>query len=177
MQTTPVPFWLMMVSTASAVLPVWRSPIMSSRWPRPIGTIESMDFRPVCTGCDTDWRAITPGAIFSIELLAHRHFHDAPGAFDRVALGDVLVLAHDHRAHRVALEVERQPISVSGELDHLALHHVGQAVHAADAVGESDHGPFGAGLGPGLEFFDARFDQAADFGWIQLHGCIPKVSK
>src|SRR5919202_359031 len=25
-----------------------------------------MAFKPVCTGCDTDWRAITPGATFSM---------------------------------------------------------------------------------------------------------------
>src|SRR5688572_13684438 len=56
----------MMVSTGTAVLPVWRSPMMSSRWPRPIGTMASIALRPVCTGCDTDWRAITPGATFSI---------------------------------------------------------------------------------------------------------------
>src|SRR3954465_10903788 len=56
----------MIVSTATAVLPVWRSPMMSSRWPRPTGTIASIALRPVWTGCDTDWRAITPGATFSI---------------------------------------------------------------------------------------------------------------
>jgi F0F1-type ATP synthase alpha subunit len=55
-------------SIATAVLPVWRSPMISSRWPRPIGTIESIDFSPVCTGWLTDWRAITPGAIFSIGI-------------------------------------------------------------------------------------------------------------
>jgi hypothetical protein len=66
MQIRSLPFWLMIVSTATAVLPVCRSPIMSSRWPRPIGTIASMDFNPVCTGCDTDLRQITPGATFSI---------------------------------------------------------------------------------------------------------------
>ena len=38
---TPEDFWLMMVSMAIAVLPVWRSPMISSRWPRPTGTIES----------------------------------------------------------------------------------------------------------------------------------------
>ena len=32
----------MIVSIAIAVLPVWRSPMISSRWPRPIGTIESI---------------------------------------------------------------------------------------------------------------------------------------
>ena len=63
-QVTPLPFWLMMVSTATAVLPVWRSPMISSRWPRPIGTIESIALMPVCSGCDTERRAITPGATF-----------------------------------------------------------------------------------------------------------------
>ena len=29
------------------ILPIWRSPMISSRWPRPIGTMESMDFSPV----------------------------------------------------------------------------------------------------------------------------------
>jgi len=66
MHFTPLPIWLMIASTATAVLPVWRSPMISSRWPRPIGTIESMAFRPVCSGCETDWRSMTPGAIFSI---------------------------------------------------------------------------------------------------------------
>src|SRR5215510_7779078 len=66
MHLMPVPFWLMIVSIASAVLPVWRSPMISSRWPRPIGTIASIALRPVCTGCDTGWRAITPGATFSM---------------------------------------------------------------------------------------------------------------
>ena len=56
----------MMASMATAVLPVWRSPMISSRWPRPTGTMESIDFRPVCIGWSTDLRAITPGATFSI---------------------------------------------------------------------------------------------------------------
>ncbi len=41
---------LMIVSIAIAVLPVWRSPMISSRWPRPIGIIASIAFRPVCIG-------------------------------------------------------------------------------------------------------------------------------
>src|SRR5574343_2097124 len=60
-----LPFWLMMASTATAVLPVWRSPMISSRWPRPTGTMESTHFRPVCTGWETDLRQITPGATSS----------------------------------------------------------------------------------------------------------------
>ena len=42
--------------------------MISSRCPRPMGTMESMDFRPVCIGWSTDLRAITPGAIFSIGI-------------------------------------------------------------------------------------------------------------
>ena len=44
----------MIVSIAMDVLPVLRSPITNSRWPRPIGTNASMAFKPVCIGSDTD---------------------------------------------------------------------------------------------------------------------------
>lgn len=52
--------WLMMVSMAMAVLPVLRSPMMSSRWPRPIGIIESIEMMPVSNGWLTDLRAMMP---------------------------------------------------------------------------------------------------------------------
>jgi len=65
MQTRPLPFWLMIVSIAIAVLPVWRSPMISSRWPRPIGISASIALIPVWTGVSTDWRTMTPGAIRS----------------------------------------------------------------------------------------------------------------
>ena len=44
---------LMIVSMAMALLPVWRSPMMSSRWPRPMGIIESIALSPVCMGSFT----------------------------------------------------------------------------------------------------------------------------
>ena len=55
----------MMVSMATAVLPVWRSPMMSSRWPRPIGIIASMALMPVCIGSCTLLRSTMPGALIS----------------------------------------------------------------------------------------------------------------
>ena len=70
------------------------------------------------------------------QLGADRHFENAARALDRVAFGDVLVLAQHHRADRVALEVEREAERVVRELEHLALHHVRQPVNAADAVGD-----------------------------------------
>src|SRR4026207_1292939 len=45
-----------------AVLPVERSPMTSSRWPRPIGIIESIALMPVWSGSFTGWRLTTAGA-------------------------------------------------------------------------------------------------------------------
>ena len=49
MQIRSLSWLLMIVSIAIAVLPVWRSPMISSRWPRPTGIIPSIAFSPVCT--------------------------------------------------------------------------------------------------------------------------------
>ncbi len=56
----------MMVSMAIAVLPVARSPMINSRWPRPIGIIESIALMPVCSGSVTGCRTMMPGAIISM---------------------------------------------------------------------------------------------------------------
>src|ERR1700752_2933405 len=53
----------MIVSTATAVLPVPRSPMISSRWPRPIGIIPSIALMPVWSGSFTGWGVATPGAL------------------------------------------------------------------------------------------------------------------
>ena len=39
--------------------------MMSSRWPRPIGIIESIALMPVWSGSVTGWRSTTPGALNS----------------------------------------------------------------------------------------------------------------
>ena len=104
------------------------------------------------------------------QALAGRHFQNAAGAFDRVALGQVLVFAEHHRADRILFKVQRQAESVVGEFQHLALHGVGQAVNARDAVGQHDDAAFGARLAVGFKVCDARFDQFADFGRTQLNG-------
>src|ERR1039457_750924 len=58
----------MMVSSAMAVLPVWRSPMINSRWPRPIGIMASIALMPVCSGSLTGRRSTTPGARRSMGL-------------------------------------------------------------------------------------------------------------
>ena len=49
-----------------AVLPVPRSPMISSQLAAPIGTMESMDFRPVCSGTLTGCLSAMPGALISM---------------------------------------------------------------------------------------------------------------
>jgi hypothetical protein len=121
---------LMMVSSATAVLPVWRSPMSSSRWPRPMGIIVSMALMPVYMGSVTDWRAMTPGAMRSTgrnlsvsdgalvvdglaervdhaadQRLADGHGHDLAGALDLVAFFELAVVAEEHRADLVFIQV------------------------------------------------------------------------
>src|SRR5581483_2011666 len=57
--------WAMIVSTAIAVLPVCRSPMISSRCPRPMGVIASIAVIPVWSGSLTGCRATTDGAWIS----------------------------------------------------------------------------------------------------------------
>jgi hypothetical protein len=56
----------MIVSIAIAVLPVLRSPMISSRWPRPIGIMLSIALMPVWSGSFTGCRSAMPGATMSI---------------------------------------------------------------------------------------------------------------
>src|ERR1700746_990172 len=109
MQMTPWPFWFRMVSMAIAVLPVLRSPMISSRWPRPMGVMASMALMPVCNGSCTRFCARNAGGDrshvatlggkngpFAVQRVAeridhaayqggpHRHAQQAPGGFDFV---------------------------------------------------------------------------------------------
>ena len=185
----------MIVSIAIAVLPVWRSPMISSRWPRPIGIIASIAFRPVCIGCLTGWRWTTPGALnsagrFSSVLisplpssgrpsgstirpsscLADGDVEQLAGALDGVALGDPLPLAEQHGADVVGLEVQRQADDAVGQLEHLEGHAVLQAVHARDAVGDRQHGADLGQLGAAaVEPLDAALEDAGDLVGVDLH--------
>ena len=130
---TSWPRWLMIASMAIAVLPVCRSPMISSRWPRPIGMRASMALMPVWSGSFTGWRCTTPGALNSTgrklvvsigprssmrvaqrvdhtaqQGLADGHLDDVAGAADRVALLDEGVLAEQHDADVVLLEVQHE---------------------------------------------------------------------
>ena len=155
----------MIVSIAIAVLPVWRSPMMSSRWPRPIGIMPSIALMPVCSGSFTGWRWTTPGALNSagrvwsvvdvalaVERVAERvddaaqqaladgDLEQLAGALDRVALDDLLPVAEEHGADVVGLERQREAGDVVGQLEHLERIAVLEAVDARDAVGDREDG-------------------------------------
>jgi len=62
-------FWLVIASKPIVVLPILRSPIISSRCPRPKGINESTTRKPVYKGSTTPSRGIIPGARTSASRL------------------------------------------------------------------------------------------------------------
>ena len=123
----------MIVSMATVVLPVLRSPMISSRWPRPIGVMASMALMPGLQrlldrlAVDDAGRLDLEAAVqlgddraLAVDRLAQRvdhpaeqgvadrHRQDAPGGPDRLALLELVDLAQDDGADRVLVEVEGQ---------------------------------------------------------------------
>ena len=181
MQITSPPFWLMIVSIPTAVLPVLRSPMISSRWPRPIGIIESIALRPVCSGSFTGCRWITPGALnssgrrgggldraLSVErgaervddaaeqALADGNAHHRAGAADGLAFLDVLPLAEERDADVVLLEVEGDADDAVLELEPLERDAVLEAVDARDAVADLQDGADLGQVGLDVVLLDPR---------------------
>ena len=70
----------MIVSTAIVVLPVARSPMISSRWPRPSANSVSIARMPVCTGSVTASRAMISGAGRSTGICASASIGPLPSS-------------------------------------------------------------------------------------------------
>ena len=159
----------MIVSIAIVVLPVERSPMISWRWPRPIGVIASIALMPVASGSCTDLRCITPGAWSSRarrssdsisprpsigvpsgsidaaqEAVADGDREDLAGTADRLALLDLVEVTEDDDADLAGVEVQGDAERAVLELEQLVGHRRGQALDAGDAV---------AGLGDGADLF------------------------
>ena len=187
MQITSWPRWLRIVSTQIAVLPVVRSPMISSRWPRPIGIIESIAFRPVWSGSFTGWRWTTPGRLelerpalggldraLAVDRVAERvddaadqrvadgDAGDAAGAADGLALLDLLPLAEERGADVVLLEVERDAGDAVLELEHLQRDGALQAVDAGDAVADLQHLADLGEVGLDVEVLDPLLQEGGD---------------
>ncbi len=78
----------MIVSRAMAVLPVLRSPMISSRWPRPMGIMLSIALMPVCSGSLTGWRSAMPGATMSILRVSVDGMAGPPSRADAQGIDD-----------------------------------------------------------------------------------------
>src|SRR5690606_41877622 len=99
------------------------------------------------------------------------------GAAAGLAFGQLLVVTEYHGANGITLEVEGHAVDAAFELDHLAVHHISQAVNADNTVGHADNRAFVLGLRSDIELFDALLDDVTDFRWIQLlHAVIPQHS-
>ena len=180
----------MIASIATAVLPVPRSPMISSRWPRPTFVIESIALTPVWSGSFTGWRSITPGALNSsgrrsrgldraraVERVAERvddaaeqgvadgHVDDGAGPLDRLALLDLLPLAEERDADVVLLEVERDPDDAVLELEPLERDAVLEAVHAGDAVADLEHRADLGEVGLDVVVLDPGLQDRGDLFW------------
>ena len=71
--------------------------------------------------------------------LAHRHGHNSVRALHRVAFADLGVVAEQHRADLIFLEVQRDAEHAVREFQHFAGHAAVQAVNARDAVADGNH--------------------------------------
>ena len=83
----------------------------------------------------------------------------------------MLVFAEKHVTHGITLKVQLHTEGVLRKLEHFALHHVREAVDAADAVGDRHNCALRAHLRARIEVLDAVLDEFRDLGRVQLHGC------
>src|SRR3981081_3974217 len=103
------------------------------------------------------------------QALADRHVHDRAGALDGLAFLDLAVVAEDHDADIVGLEIERHPAHAVLELDHLAGLHVVEAVDAGDAVADRQHLADFRNLGLLAEILDLLLEDRGDFCGADIH--------
>jgi hypothetical protein len=107
------------------------------------------------------------------QLGADRDLHDAARRLDQVALLEVLVVAHDHRADLVLLQVQGHAVNVARELQQLARHRLAQAVDGGDAVADGDD-PAHLGRDQlGLEVLEPRLDDVGDVLGTDAHLLTP----
>ena len=103
------------------------------------------------------------------QALADRHVHDGARALDGLALLDLAVVAEDHDADIVGLEIERHAAHAVLELDHLAGLHVVEAVDAGDAVADRQHLADFGDLGLLAEVLDLLLEDRRNLGRADVH--------
>ena len=152
--------WLMIVSMPIVVLPVERSPMISSRWPRPIGIIASIAMMPVCTGWLTGFAADDAGRdlfdrIETSLLIGPLPSTGWPSALTTrpssplptgtcsslpvvrtSRLRGAGVVAQNDRPDFGLFQVQRQADDAVAEIEHLVQHRIGEAFDLGHAVAD-----------------------------------------
>src|SRR4029077_589484 len=103
------------------------------------------------------------------QALADRHVDDGAGPLDGLAFLDLAVVAEDHDADIVDLEVERHAADAVLELDHLAGLHVVEAVDAGDAVADRQHLADFGDFRLLAEILDLVLQDGGDFRGANIH--------
>ena len=194
-------FWLMKQSIAIAVLPVWRSPMISSRWPRPIGISASIGLeaghhrlvhrlaRDDARRLDVDQaplgrldRALAVDRVAqrvdhaAEQALADRHVDDRLGALDDASPRGCA--RSSPKITTPTLSVSRfsaRPARAVLELDHLAGLDLVEPVDAGDAVADREHAADLGHLGLGAEIRDLLLEDGGDLGRADVHQRIPLI--
>ena len=107
------------------------------------------------------------------QRLANGNVHDAAGALDLVALADLGVVAQQHGADLVLLEVHREAGDAVRKLDQLAGHHLVEAMHARDTVAERDDRADLVDLDALLVVLDAALEQFGNLVCLNLCHAVP----
>ncbi len=102
------------------------------------------------------------------QFRTNRNFEDTAGALGAHAFGQAQVVTQNHGTYGVLLQVQCHAEDTARELDHLAVHDVGQTVDAYDTVRNADDGALVTGLSSDIRFLDALLDDFTNLGRIQL---------
>ena len=102
------------------------------------------------------------------QFRTNRNFEDAAGALGAHAFGKAGVSTQHNSTHGVLLQVQCHTVDAARELDHFAIHYVGETVNAHDTVRYADDSAFVTGLRGDIEILDTPLDDFTYFGRIEL---------
>ena len=108
------------------------------------------------------------------QRFADRHTHDFAAALDLIALAQLGVVAQKHAADLILFEVHGQAVHAVGKLQHLARHHLVQAVETGNAVAERDDCAYFVDLNRRAVILNLLFQDLRDFFCLDLrHSLLP----
>ncbi len=102
------------------------------------------------------------------QFRTNRNLKDAAGALGAHAFGQAQVVTQNHGTYGVLLQVQCHTKDAARELDHFAVHDVGQTVDTYDTVRNADDGALITGLSSDIRFLNALLDDFTNLGRIQL---------